>query len=93
MFKLLKMMKRSGIVLLIIAAAFIVLQTYFDLQVPAYMQRILTIAQNEGASDAVNKRLMYGSLPSIILILVGSLGHPQFLGDLILHRQHPQKCV
>ena len=73
MFKLLKMMKRSGIVLLIIAAAFIVLQTYFDLQVPAYMQRILTIAQNEGASDAVNKRLMYGSLPSIILILLGSL--------------------
>ena len=72
MLKLLKMMKRSGVVLLIIAAAFIVLQTYCDLQIPVYMQRILSIAQNTAKSNDANKAAMIAQIPGTLSFLLGS---------------------
>lgn len=72
MLKLLKMMKRSGVVLLILAAAFIVLQTYCDLQIPVYMQRILTIAQNTGESSSSNASAMKAEIPGTVMFLLGS---------------------
>lgn len=72
MLKLLKMMKPSGVVLLILAAAFIVLQTFCDLQIPVYMQRILTIAQNVEASSSSNVAAMRSEIPGTVAFLLGS---------------------
>ncbi len=72
MLKLLKMMRRSGVALLIIAAVFVVLQICFDLQIPVYMQRILMIAQNTEASKDANKAAMIAQIPGTVLVLIGS---------------------
>ena len=72
MLKLLKMMKRSGVVLLLVAAAFIVLQIYFDLQIPVYMQKILYIAQNPVGTKEAGKAAMIAQIPGTVLVLIGS---------------------
>ena len=74
MLKLLKMIKRSGVVLLILAAAFIVLQVYCDLQIPVYMQRILKIAMSSGTSTSSGTEAMEAQIPGTVLYLLLSFG-------------------
>ena len=70
MFKLFKLIKRSGVVLLILAAAFIVLQIYCDLQIPVYMQKILKIAMGSDASSSSGKEAMIAQIPGTVLYLL-----------------------
>ena len=70
MLKLLKMIKWPGVVLLILAAVFIVLQIYCDLQIPVYMQKILKIAMSSDASSSTGKEAMIAQIPGTVLYLL-----------------------